>query len=407
MFYFQFPWSIGQVIKMRFLMIVSVFTLVVGAFDTSLISLWGVTSVSAKPLSLGISKVSAPYPKHCLDQRQWRNPQLFNPYNLFDGDAAHVWQLCEYAIKDQGYTVNFTLKQPIEVDGFVLAQVLKQRSPDAEKKGKARRRKRKADHRQEHGVGEQLKRFKRLQVIFYNREISPRYPFYFQEVKFDGEERVSVEYQEILAWNPILIGDSQFDERRRALGFEPAGIDPPVKVDRVGLVFWEYEGQGEPPALSEFTLTLKGKRYKVEDLVARKRSYGIRMGKIYDLLTRDYMFIGDERALIFSRSGTIWGIEGEEESAKVMGAWRFRDDRIEVDLSPLQRTRTSAKRRKRLSRQRKKSYQPLHLIVDEAPTRVYIIDSPLAGEYEMTRAPVPTEVLDDKQDELPPPFEAP
>ena len=178
-------------------------------------------------------------------------------------------------------------------------------------------------------------------------------------------------------------------------------------LDVFGLVFWEYEGQGEPPALSEFTLTLKGKRYQVEGMGNNKRSYGTRMGKIYDLLTRDYMFIGDERALIFSRSGTIWGMEGEEETAKVMGAWRFRDDRIEVDLSPKQRVRTSAKRRKRLSRQRKNSYQPLHLIVDEAPTRVYLIDSPLAGEYETTRAPVPTEALDDDQDEIPPPFEAP
>ena len=32
---------------------------------------------------------------------------------------------------------------------------------------------------------------------------------------------------------------------------------------------------------------------------------------MYDLFTSDYMFIGDTCAMIFSRSGTIWGMEGE------------------------------------------------------------------------------------------------
>ena len=369
-----------------------------------------INQASAQPLSFLISEVNAPHPKHCLDQRQWQNPQSFNPYNLFDQDRTSVWQLCDYAIKDPGYTVNFTLNQPITIDGFILKQVLEHASTKTQGGRKQRRlkRRRRAKGSTDHlKIDDQLKRFKRMQIIFFNSQISQRYPVYFQEIKFDGAEQVALEYRKMMTWNPILIGDSLFDERRRALGLDPKGMTPPIKVDKVGLVFWDYEGKGEPPALAELTLTLGGKHYQAKHVPAQKLSYGQRIGKAYDLLTRDYMFIGDDRALIFSRSGTIWGMEGEEEVAKVMGAWRFVNDRVEVDLSSRQKGRTSARRRKVLKRRRKNSYQPLHLIVDEAPTRAYILNSALAGEYDMTRAPIPTQALEADQDETPPPFEAP
>jgi hypothetical protein len=411
MFYVQFQSKMGQ---MRSVIIIVTLMLTAGGifdilFGTKLIA----DHASARPLSLMVSEVSAPYPNHCLDQRQWLNPKEFTPYNLFDSNPSHVWQLCDYAMKDQGYTVNFKLGQAIEIDGFVLTQVLKQISSDTSSKTKrtatqtrkAQRRKR--DKRDRRTLGESLKRFKRMQIIFYNSEISPRYPVYFQEIKFDGSDRVALEYREIMAWNPILIGDPQFDERRRSLGLAPSGMTPPIKVDKIGLVFWEYEGEGDPPALGELILMLKGERYQLNQLDDFKVSYGQSIGKTYDLLTRDYLFVGDDRALIFSRSGTLWGMEGEEEVAKVMGAWRFSGDRIEVDLSPRQQARISGKRRKSIEKSRKNKYQPLRLIVDESPSRVYIVDGPLAGEYETLRTPVPTEVLDEGQDETPPPFEAP
>ena len=395
----------------RSAMITSIIILVMsGVFDLLSQSSFVVKQASARPLSLSISEVSAPHPKHCLDERQWRSPQTFSPYNLFDRDVSSVWQLCGYAIQDPGYTVTFTLAQPIEIDGFILKQVLKQTSVEDEKgstQRKKRRRKREVVERQERGVGQSLKRFKRLQIIFFNSEISQRYPIYFQEIKFDNAERVALEYRKMMAWNPILIGDSLFDERRRALGLDSRGIRPPIKVDKVGFVFWDYEGEGEPPALSELVLTLKGERYQINQVAKKKSAYGQRAGKLYDLLTRDYMLIGDDRAMIFSRSGTIWGMEGEEENAKVMGAWRFLDHRIEVDLSTKQQGRTSARRRAQLEKRRKDDYQPLHLIVDEGPGRIYILGGPLAGEYDATRAPVPTEVLEAGQDETAPPFEAP
>ena len=130
MFHAQFQLKMGQ---MRVVVTVMLLMLTTGGmfdilFGTKLIA----DHASARPLSLTVSEVSAPYPKHCLDQRQWLNPQEFSPYNLFDPDSSRVWQLCDYAIKDQGYTVNFKLTQPIEIDGFVLTQVLKQASDDSQ-----------------------------------------------------------------------------------------------------------------------------------------------------------------------------------------------------------------------------------------------------------------------------------
>ena len=87
-----------------------------------IVTLGAVGEGSAKPssskLTFAIKKVSAPYPKHCLDQRQWHDPYAFSPYNIFT--AKKAWQLCEYAIKDQGYTVHFRLQKPIKIDQLEL-----------------------------------------------------------------------------------------------------------------------------------------------------------------------------------------------------------------------------------------------------------------------------------------------
>ena len=143
------------------------------------------------------------------------------------------------------------------------------------------------------------------------------------------------------------------------------------------------------------------------NLNERRQEYAIQASKVYDLFTSDYMLVGDDRTMIFSRSGTIWGMVGDEEEAQVLGAWRFHDARIEVDLSQQQKRRTSGKQRKILARQRDQSYQPLHLILDQAPSQSIIVDGPLAGNYDLQRVPVPTVTLENDQDETAPMFESP
>ena len=357
----------------------------------------------ARPRSLSIKSMSAPYPKHCLDERQWLDPQRSSPYNLFDGDQTSAWSPCLYALKDPGYTVNFTFTMPIELDGMVISQQL---TPPEDKSVKTQGRKQRRRVRKR-AQPQPQRRFQKVQVLFYSSAISDRYPIYFQDVLFNGEREIELEYRDPLKWNPILISDSNFDERRQALGLEASGIEPPLEIDRVGIVFWELEGSGAPPALSELSFKLKGETYRAHVETSRLKTHAERIGRGYHNMIEDRMYLSDERALIFARSGTIWAMEGEEEVAKVMGAWRRSAYGIEVDLSNQQHKRASARQRRRIERRRARAYKPLHLIIDEAPRRVFIKNSALAGEYQIERAPVPTLVIGPDQDETPPPFEAP
>ena len=73
--------------------------------------------------AIQISDVSAPHPKHCIDERQWRGLSGHTPFQLFDGDLKTVWQPCRYALKDQGYTIDFDLEAPVLIDGIAISQV--------------------------------------------------------------------------------------------------------------------------------------------------------------------------------------------------------------------------------------------------------------------------------------------
>ena len=83
------------------------------------------------------------------------------------------------------------------------------------------------------------------------------------------------------------------------------------------------------------------------------------------------MLLGDERTITFFHTGTIWGIVGEEEETKILGKWRIKNQRLEVLYG------ARAKLRQR------KGWQPLKILIDEAPSRLMIANGKLAGEYEV------------------------
>ena len=348
---------------------------------------------------LEIQDISAPHPKHCLDERQWKDTHSYNPFNIFDTDPSKVWQPCSYALKDAGYTVNIVLKKTIEIDGFELGQA-NANEYSLLMEGKKKKRKKR-------GEEPKLQTIKKMQILFFNFAISKKYPVYFQEVKFDGKDKVPVKYAGTLNWNPILLGEPMFDERRRALKLPPSGMTPPIKVDQIGFVFPDFNTDLPPPVLKELQFFNNGKVIKVKNLAASRKDYGDVMSKVYDLMVRDFMFIGEERAMIFSQTGTLWAMEGEEEIPKVIGGWRYHAGRIEVDLSAQQKQRIKPKMRKHIEKVRNKSYRPLHLLVDEAPDRIHIYNGKLAGEYQTVKVPTPTEILTEDRIEPAPSFEVP
>jgi hypothetical protein len=346
-----------------------------------------------------IRDISAPHPKHCLDERQWKDIGKYSPFNIFDNNNKSVWIPCSYSLKDAGYTLNIDFASSIQIDGIEIKQIDANDALETEN-SRLKRSKSKS-------TSEPRQMIEKMQIIFFNHDISKKYPIYFQEIKFEGRTSVKVKYDGMLNWNPILLGDSMFDERRRALKLSSKGMTPPIKVDKIGLVFPNFDPALPPPAIRELSLFSLGKKIKTESLENSRRDYSEVMAKVYDLMVRDFMFIGDDRAMIFAQTGTIWSMEGEAEVAKVIGGWRFLNGRIEVDLSAKQQGRVVSKRKARIESSRNRYYTPLKLIVDEAPDQILIQNGPLSGAYQSVKVPSPIDPSPNTRQEVAPSFEVP
>lgn len=354
--------------------IILMYVLVISSQITNFTPSWAENNKSKSQLV--IRDINAPYPKHCLDENQWKGVEKHSPFNLFDSEKNNAWVPCAYAIKDGGYTLKIELEQTIEVDGIALSQVA---SNERVNLGKAKkRRKSQKDEVNRHILDT-------IQILFFNYAISKKYPVYFQDIKFEGKSEIKISYQGMLNWNPRLLGEPLFDERRRALKLSPKGMNLPIHVDKIGIVFPQFDSSKTPPALRELSLFNQGKAYKVKGLKQSKQDYVEVMSKVYLLMVNGSMFVGDDRAMVFAPTGTLWAMEGEEEVAKVIGGWRYNRGRIEVDLSKAQKSRIKPKRKGRIEKSRNRYYEPLHLIVDEAPDRVLIQSGPLQGEYQSVK----------------------
>ena len=357
-------------------------TVSLAAFSAISLSFVNPAQAEPKPEALSPTGARAPHPKHCLDERQWRGASEHHPLNLFDVNER-LWVPCELALRDPGYSVTFPLAKPVELDGFVIQQALIEARPVESKRGR-----RKGAEAQELP----RKRAEKVQLLFFNTKLSERYPIYFHEVHFEGQAEVSVRYEESLDWNPILLREGNFDERRRALGLPATELKLPLKVDAIGVVFWERHPGEAPTALERLTLTRQGAPLTL-DLkgleAARARSAQLIEAQ-YRKSVEGLLLIGEARSLSFAKTGTLWGMEGEEESPKVMGRWRSVEGRVEIALGSL-RSLKAAERRNRLK------FEPLQLIIDEAPDRLVIKEPRIGGDYQvasMKPHPPPKELLE-------------
>jgi len=331
--------------------------------------------LSCSPLSVTVAQASpkaqvaptnavAPHPKHCLDERQWMGAEAHHPLNLFEG-KERLWVPCGYALRDAGYSVKFPLAQPVQMDGFKIRQSLVSAVPNPKSRRKEL-------------IELPRKRMEKLQVLFFNSKLSTRYPIYFHEVLFEGQAEVSVRYEEPLDWNPILLRDAQFDERRRALKLPATELMAPIEIDAVGVVFWERSPGEAPTALEELELTIGGVKIPVDFKVLRsaRTTVAKRIEAGYAKAIVGRLLIGEERSLVFAKTGTLWGMEGEEETPKVMGRWR-------VDGGALQVALGKPKTLKRLEKRKRLPWVALHSIIDEVPERLIIKTDRLAGDYQV------------------------
>ena len=348
--------------------------------------------------SFSIKDINAPYPKHCLDEGQWKGVEKHSPFNMFDGQKDNAWVPCAYAIKDGGYTLNIELEETIEVDALGIQRVGSSERLNLKKAKRASKNKKAQKPRQV---------FETIQVLFFNYAISKKYPVYFQDVKFEGQDEIKISYQGMLNWNPRLLGEPMFDERRRALKLPTQGMPLPIHVDKISLVLPSFSEENPPPAIRELSLYRKDQVYRVSHFKQSKQDYVEVMSQVYNLMVNGFMFIGEERAMVFAPTGTLWAMEGEETVAKVIGAWRFNKGRVEVDLAQAQKQRVYAKRKARLAKTRDRYFTPLHLIIDEAPDRIWIKSGPLQGEYQSVKVNSSNEAHKLDAKEIAPSFEVP
>ena len=309
----------------------------------------------AAPPVLTLSGVSAPHPKHCMAEGQWEDAVKRSPFNIFDPSA--LWEPCAIALKDQGYSIRFLLKAPVKVDGFKISQALK--APPAPKSK----------------VELDRRAVKRMQILFFNSAISTTNPFYFHDVQFDGQPEVVVRYSGELDWNPIMLRDAGFDQRRRALNLPPYGFPLPMEIDAIGLVFWELTEGEAPTALKQLTLLSGGRPVAVKGLKEATATQASLLASIYPKIFEGFLLIGQERSLVFASTGTLWAMEGEEEVPKVLGAWRFARDRMEVAIG---------EDLKDLKRRAKAKFEPLSSLIDETPARLVINHPRIGGDYEVS-----------------------
>jgi hypothetical protein len=311
-----------------------------------------------------ITEIISPFPPHCVSENQWLDPVQFNPMNLFDGQKS-VWDICAIAVKAPGYTVDFKLEAPLQIDELRISL-----DPKAKRK------------------------ITKIDVLFYLNDLSAKYPYALQEVDlYENQEKII--FKDMLAWNTRLKKmDRNFDQKRIDLGLDEKGITPPIRFDKIGIVVREMsEGQGAV-GIEELQFLLKGKTLVLENEKDIRSQHAEFIGKAYRYILENNVLIGDQAKWVFSDQGAIW-YQGEltEAIAKILkisgkkktewqadqpakiGHWRFEKQHIEIsDLS-------------------KKKFTPLTLWVDEAPRKMQI-EHPLYGGTYQVKTPVVTEEVD-------------
>ena len=360
----------------------------------------------AKKQNIQIDTLKAQHPKYCMAQGQWRQPFNNHPFLILDGRKDTAWVPCRYALQDKGYSIEIRFKNKIKINGIRVSQGMQSKKT----KKKTKRSKRKRTTQSQTVAANTFaphQELEKIQILFFNRSISNQYPVYYQNILFDGDHQIYIQYDDILKWNPILMKDSRFDENRMAANLSANGMPSPIEIDGIGVVFWDMKAGEEPPALSEVELLLNRKVYAFSHLNDHIKNHVQWLNQSYQKTMKDQVWVGDDRSIVFAESGSIWEMKEEQEIPSIIGAWKSDGGRIMVDIHRKHHRRNIASKRARINRARARFYKPLAMMIDEVPDRLLIEHDKIGGEYEVMPLSKPTSPLQSKQDEYPPSFETP
>jgi hypothetical protein len=304
-----------------------------------------------------ITEIISPFPPHCVSENQWINPYQENPMNLFDNKES-IWKICDFAVETPGYTIDFKLDAPIEIDEIRISR-----------DSKAKR------------------KIEKLDVLFYLSDLSTKHPYLVQEFVF-YEDQQSLVFKGLLPWNPRLRQlDKNLDSKREALGLDSKGLQAPIKFDKIGFVIRELSDGTEAVGLQSISLRINKKELVLENEQEIRNSHAEFIGKAYQYIIQNNILISLNdypNQYLFADTGAIW-YKGElnDKLAKILklnakkkgewsnetlvkiGDWKFENQHIEVaELG-------------------KKKFTPLVLWIDEAPKKIKLIHEIFGGEFKV------------------------
>ena len=310
---------------------------------------------------INLVKLSAPHPSHCLAADQWRDPGAHDPFRALDGDATTEWWLCDDAALEAGYSVALQFGEPVAFDKVRLhvGQSTTLQGEGSKKSAVA---------------GARPVRF---ELSFFNRKLSERFPIYTRAMSVPPERAtVDLGLPGPLRWNPALINDEDFGDRKRAAGYG-AEVPYPLTVDGVTISFQEIDGgMGGEVILKDLIFFLGGEPLVVKNLEEQRQKHlaYIELGLTH-ILDGRYL-VGPKQVLYLGKSGVISGISPPhwlagnvtDKTKKRLGTWRIAGQRLEFTLAG-------------------KKPEPVHYAIDDAPSRVELRSGPLAGAYRVSVAP--------------------
>lgn len=337
--------------------------------------------------TIAIASIRAPVPPHCLAAEQWKDPNARGPLNLFDGDPERAWVMCPEAAREPDYTLEIRFEKPVTADELRLVL------------GAA-------------GLEEVRARPKRIDVGLRNGKLSTLFPINVRTLELPAGRRVHLlSLWGPLRWNPALIDDLGFHDRRRALGYDEHEIPMPLTIDGLTLVFRDLAPGAAPPAIGELTLLRDEKPVPVTGLDAARAAHVAFIERGLRHIVGGRYLVGAERTLHFAPDGAVWEIPA--------AAWKQGRTRPAPETAPAAAdakppakapaaSEVAAPTRKpavaaepdrpprkigawriaagRLEYAREARFAPLEYLVDDAPHRVRLCE-PLAGTYTVRTAP--------------------
>lgn len=305
-------------------------------------------ALAAPETTTTLTGLHAAHPPHCMSENQWQNPTADAPFALFDGTSSRAWVICPEAAAP-GYAVDFTFADATRIDALRL-------------------------HPGASGTNHPTL----IEIGLHNTQLSTRYPVHFRQVKLNGSTPVEISFQGRLPWNPRLVEDETFAERRRALGLSEHDVPLPITFDKITVVLRAVDASAGPVHIGELSFRLRDQPVPVRGITKVAAAHQVFVQKGLEHVLSGRYLVGTNKVMHLNPDGRIldilrpdWdsGKWRDANQAEVAGQWQIHAGRLEMKASP------------------REPWAPVEYRIDDAPQRVELRSGPAAGTYKVVLTP--------------------